>query len=163
MDCCDAILSRRDRAERLRILKDPHVGSFAVICFGLLLLLEFACMYEVITLDANPWALAAISCAARCPSVLAILTMKPLPGSSYARSGRSVSSCVAAAVILALAAILPLVFLGFPRGLAPAVAAVGAALAVAYAARDLGGMSGDISGFAVTLGELCGAAALALL
>ena len=36
MDCADAILSRRDRETRLRILKDSHVGSFAVIAFGIL-------------------------------------------------------------------------------------------------------------------------------
>ena len=36
MDCSDAVLSRRDRARRIEILKDPHVGSFAVICLVLL-------------------------------------------------------------------------------------------------------------------------------
>ena len=42
-------------------------------------------------------------------------------------------------------------------------AAAGTALAVLYGYRQLGGMSGDIAGFALTLGELCGLAALILL
>ena len=40
MDCCDAILSRRDLEERRKILKDSRTGSFAVICIVLLLLTE---------------------------------------------------------------------------------------------------------------------------
>jgi adenosylcobinamide-GDP ribazoletransferase len=42
MDCCDAILSRRDLPERQRILKDPHAGTFAVVCLTALALLEFS-------------------------------------------------------------------------------------------------------------------------
>ena len=42
MDCCDAILSRRPLEERQQILKDSHVGAFAVICVDLLLLLSVA-------------------------------------------------------------------------------------------------------------------------
>lgn len=34
MDTVDAIRSYRDREEKLRILKDPHVGAFAVIWFA---------------------------------------------------------------------------------------------------------------------------------
>ena len=32
-DTADALSSHRDRETRLRILKDPHAGAFAVICF----------------------------------------------------------------------------------------------------------------------------------
>ena len=42
MDCSDAVLSRRDRARRIEILKDPHVGSFAVICLVLLALTGYS-------------------------------------------------------------------------------------------------------------------------
>ena len=34
MDCCDAIFSRRPLEKRREILKDSHVGSFAVIRFS---------------------------------------------------------------------------------------------------------------------------------
>ena len=46
MDCCDAILSRRDLAERQRILKDSHTGAFAVISVVILFLLQFGAFAE---------------------------------------------------------------------------------------------------------------------
>ena len=65
----------------------------------------------------------------------------------------------ALAVLLVLAAGLPLWLWG---SFAPLAAAAGYGLAVWYGYRNLDGMSGDISGFALTLGELCGCAAAIL-
>lgn len=45
---------------------------------------------------------------------------------------------------------------------APLAAAVGYGLAVWHGFRQFDGMSGDISGFGLVLGELCGAAVLAI-
>ena len=66
---------------------------------------------------------------------------------------------VLVAVLLVLAAGLPLWLWG---SFAPLAAAAGYGLAVWYGYRNLDGMSGDISGFALTLGELCGCAAAIL-
>ena len=44
LDCCDAILSRRDLAARQKILKDSRVGAFAVVSAVLLFLLSFAAL-----------------------------------------------------------------------------------------------------------------------
>ena len=55
MDCADAILSRRSLEEKQKILKDPHVGAFAVISLAALFLLGFAI------------ALSAGECGAACP------------------------------------------------------------------------------------------------
>ena len=65
----------------------------------------------------------------------------------------------ALAVLLVLSAGLPLWLWG---SFAPLAAAAGYGLAVWYGYRNLDGMSGDISGFALTLGELCGCAAAIL-
>ena len=46
MDCCDAILSRRDLPARQKILKDSHVGSFAVVSTIFLLLGAFAAFWD---------------------------------------------------------------------------------------------------------------------
>ena len=59
------------------------------------------------------------------------------------------------AVLLAAAIAVPLVT---DRSFAPLAAAAGYGLAVWYGFRQLDGMNGDISGFALTLGELAGAA-----
>ena len=61
----------------------------------------------------------------------------------------------ALAVLLAAAIAVPLVM---DRSFAPLAAAAGYGLAVWYGFRQLDGMNGDISGFALTLGELAGAA-----
>ena len=39
MDTCDALHSYQDREKKLEILKDPHIGAFAVICLAAYLLL----------------------------------------------------------------------------------------------------------------------------
>ena len=42
LDCCDALFAPRTPAKRLEILRDPHVGSFAIVGAVCLLLLKFA-------------------------------------------------------------------------------------------------------------------------
>ena len=64
-----------------------------------------------------------------------------------------------AAALLAAACALPIVLWG---SFAPLAAAIGYGLAVWYGFRQFEGMSGDISGFGLVLGELCGAVVLAL-
>ena len=89
-----------------------------------------------------------------------MLTLVPMGTSQYAAMADRKAPYVAfAAVVMAAAAIVPLVLWG---SFAPLAAAVGYWLAVWYADRQLGGMSGDVSGFALTLGELCGLAVLTL-
>ena len=46
MDCADAVLSRRDLETRRKILKDSHVGSFAVVALCVLFLIEFAALAD---------------------------------------------------------------------------------------------------------------------
>ena len=62
-------------------------------------------------------------------------------------------------VLLALSVGLPLWLDG---SFGPLAAAAGYGLAVWYGFRNLDGMSGDISGFALTIGELCGCGAAIL-
>lgn len=47
-DCMDAIFSRREKEEQLRIMKDPHIGPMAVIALIAYSLLETALLTEVI-------------------------------------------------------------------------------------------------------------------
>ena len=63
------------------------------------------------------------------------------------------------AILLAAACAVPAVLWG---SFAPLAAAVGYGLAVWHGFRQFDGMSGDISGFGLVLGELCGAAVLAI-
>ena len=162
MDCCDAIFSRRDLEKRQQILKDSHVGSFAVIGMTLLALCSFALWLDSGEVPLVPLVLLPV--AVRSAAAIAVTCMKPMGHSQYAgvfdKQERWNTLCLPV-VCLLLSCSLALVW-GW-QGIAPAAGAVGYGLAVWYASRQLGGMSGDVSGFALTLGELCGAAALALL
>lgn len=154
MDVCDAALSRRDLETRQKILKDPHTGSFAVISLGLLMLASFAVLmsWEYSAEKLIPLALIPVSTRA-CAGV-AVLGLKPMSTSQYSRK-RDKRLIIPLCVMLAAAIALPIVFMRL-SGLAPAAAAAGYWLFCLYGKRQLGGMNGDISGFALTLGECVG-------
>ena len=157
MDVCDAVLSRRDLETRQRILKDSHCGAFAVICLALLVLCQWAVFLSA---EALPlWPLTLIPAASRACAALAVLTLRPMSTSQYSAMERGGAPVFVAAALLAAACALPIVLWG---SFAPLAAAFGYGLAVWYGFRQFDGMSGDISGFGLVLGELCGAVVLAL-
>lgn len=164
MDCCDAVFSRREQKKRQEILKDPHVGSFAVAGTVLLALLSYELWRGA---EAAPYLpLALIPVASRACAAVAVTCKKPMETSQYAgrfargKRGAALWLPAAALALCAAACLLPgggLSMLAIPA------CCGGYWLAALTAARNLGGMSGDVSGFALTVGELCGLAALTLL
>ena len=160
MDCCDAIYSRRDLAKRQEILKDSHCGAFAVIHLALYLMLLVGAMDGAV---AAPFVLVFLPMATRCVAGLCVATLRPMHTSQYVANRRYRPRHITALVILlAVSVAVPVVLFGL-AGLAAAVAAAAAALTVRFGFRQLDGMSGDISGFAITRGELAGVLALAVL
>ena len=88
--------------------------------------------------------------------------LHPMGTSQYAAMQRGTGlQLVFPLVCLLAACVVPPVLCG-AAGLAPLAAAAGYCLAVWRGFRQLDGMSGDISGFGLTLGELAGAAVLCL-
>ena len=141
---------------RQRILKDSHCGAFAVICMVLLALAQWSVFLQ----ETNPaWLpLLLIPAATRACAGLAVMHLRPMGTSQYAAMRRGGADLTAALwIFLALAVGLPIWLAG---SFAPLAAAVGYGLAAWYGFRQLDGMSGDISGFALTVGELGGAATL---
>ena len=158
MDVCDAVLSRRDLATRQRILKDSHCGAFAVICMVLLAMGQWSLFLAAE--DVSWLGLLLIPAATRACAGLAVLGLRPMGTSQYAAMGPARGGYGAALwVLLALSVGLPL---WLDESFGPLAAAAGYGLAVWYGFRNLDGMSGDISGFALTLGELCGCGAAIL-
>ena len=99
-----------------------------------------------------------IPAATRACAGLAVMHLRPMGTSQYAAMRRGGADLTAALwIFLALAVGLPIWLAG---SFAPLAAAVGYGLAAWYGFRQLDGMSGDISGFALTVGELVGAATL---
>ena len=163
-DTVDALKSRRDLDERRKILKDPHVGSFAVLSAALLVVAQFA-FFTSAGADADPRALILIFTASRTAAALAVTVLRPIAVSRYAgiyQEGIPMLAVVLLSLILVLSVTLGFLFLG-KYGFAALFTLGGYLLYLFRGVRALGGMSGDISGYALTFGELCGIALYALI
>lgn len=176
MDCCDAIMPRHpDMEVRRRILKDPHSGAFA--CTGALLaLMIFAACF---TQAASAFSLAkccvlvVIFTASRTMSALQVLLCRPMSVSQYSAMKGSLKDVIPSMVIFVLVTAAAeyvaagpslMTFVFEPMTNIPALAVLVAAfLAGAGGRKALGGMNGDIAGFLVTLSELAGMTAFALM
>ncbi|MEG0924760.1 MAG: adenosylcobinamide-GDP ribazoletransferase [Anaerovoracaceae bacterium] len=167
MDCNDAIMSRRPLEERQRILKDSHTGAFAVITLVFLFLAYYVSIstafgkLDIINLFMIP--VISRGCSGFC-----VLTYKPMGHSQYVsdydEKGR-IKYRVAVIVQMAIAIAITLVFshnllvTGICAGVMIAVAFV----ACAYGRKQLGGMSGDIAGYTISITELTGILILAIM
>lgn len=164
MDCCDAIFSRRELSRRQEILKDPHVGSFAVIAMVLLCGASTALLYE--GQSAQLWkSLLLLPGVSRCVCALAVQNLKPMAHSQYAgsfRQGRQKSHSTALLLQL-FALLLGGAFAGWAVLLPLLFTLLGTVFALLWGKTQLGGMSGDVSGLALTVGEFCGLLSLLFL
>ena len=161
MDVTDAVKSWRDLERRREILKDSHVGSFAVIGIVLLMLAQFAAFASA-PADANFLILIFIPAVSRCCSALAVTGLKPMSTSQYADRSKPKSHMVALTVMLCIFLVAGFLLCGkYGFALVGCLAGYGLALRRAY--KSLDGMNGDISGYALTIGELSAVAVYALI
>ncbi|MCL2405940.1 MAG: adenosylcobinamide-GDP ribazoletransferase [Defluviitaleaceae bacterium] len=166
MDTSDALLSYRPLEDKLRILKDPTVGAFAVVMLVILFLLQFAAVYTIVDGGRYLALIIAVCVISRSCSTLAIFTLRHMPTSNYTSMlGKDIGSGVVVftGVVMAVAVGLSFFYAG-PVGLMVAGTVVlGYALAMRKAYRAFDGVSGDLLGYALVISELCGLIALALL
>jgi adenosylcobinamide-GDP ribazoletransferase len=161
MDVTDAVKSWRNLERRREILKDSHVGSFAVIGIVLLMLAQFA-LFSSVPAEANFLILIFIPAVSRCCSALAVTGLRPMSTSQYADQKKPKSHIVALSMTLCLFLAAGFLLCGkYGFVLIGCLAGYGLALLRAY--RSLDGMNGDISGYALTIGELCAVAVYALI
>ena len=176
MDCTDAIMSRRDLEERQRIMKDPTVGSFAVIMVCFLLIAWFACFYTVASwFWTLMYAIAFIPVLSRAGAGYQVLTYKPIGHSQYVDDYEEQNRGKCRTVTLVQLALYALVYyfvlyyvVGMPAyfmyrmGAIHLVTVIATALAGGHARKQLGGMSGDIAGYSIIWGEFAGVLAAAI-
>ena len=164
-DTVDALSSHQSRERMLEILKDSHCGAFAVIFFGLWLVLWFAGWTALDRADA-------VLCAALgfvVSRALSGLALNHWPQArrqgmlrAVADAGNKTAVTVSMAVWLVLAA-AGLLLVSLPRG--AAVLAANALVFLWYrrmSMKKFGGVTGDLAGCFVTVAELGTVLVLAL-
>ena len=155
-DVTDARASHAEPARKREILKDPHVGSFAVmaICCYIVSCLALACELDARYVPLAACAPVASRCLAGIVAVSARLSSRT--GMLASVSGSARTNAVQAALVLELLAVAAvLAWLSPLVGPATlAVAVVALAATVRMANREFGGMSGDLSGYYVQVAEL---------
>ena len=191
MDCCDAIGSRRPREDKLRILKDSHVGAFACIGIAFWAMIGTGAMDAVLLapevteagsvgfltigkVNMTP-CLILIPAVSRFMSAISVWNYPPLPTSQYNRTsgagagGRKPVGAMVLVMLLIFAIFFVVVeFSTFTHlisrtELVFVIEMVAYYLACMHARRQLGGMSGDISGYSITVAETAALLAVALL
>ena len=161
LDVTDAVKSRRPLEERRQILKDPHVGSFAVLSAILLITAQFA-LFVSVKENAAVLALLLICVSSRCMAAVAVILLKPMKTSQYAAKPQSKTRAVVPLLVLAMCVAGGFVF--FEKyGFVSVAVIAGYSVFAAGGYRSLRGMSGDVSGYALTVAELCGVAVYALI
>jgi len=145
-DVCDGLYGARAREERLRIMKDPHVGAMAVVGIATCLLMKFALVSSLSTTLINQ-ALLVVPCLGRYAMVLLATTLPSARGGEgtaapFVKHGRK-RSLVGAAVMALAASGAMLGLLGLALFGATLLAGL---LMRSVFRRTLGGITGDALG-----------------
>ncbi len=153
MDCCDALFGGFDRKRRLEILRDPHVGAFAVTGVVCLLLLKASAILAL-PQAGRLWVLLLFPCLSRWAVVLA---MELFP---YVRSGGIGTPFLnntrrwQVAFALLVTVIAALVIAGVAGLVLVAVTSAVAWCVGAWASKQLGGVTGDVYGAVIEVSEV---------
>ena len=166
MDTSDAVLSRRPIEDKLRILKDPHTGSFSVIMLAVLFIVQFAAVFVIIEKRNYLELLIIVPVISRCCSAMSVLCLKSMKQSSFAnmfRQNTETRHKIFLFIVLAAAIAVSYSFAGI-YGLAISVSTIaGFTGALSYTYRDLKGVSGDLAGHALVISELCALFVMAII
>lgn len=160
MDVVDAIGSWRPLERRREILKDSHVGSFAVV-WSIFLVLAGYTMFASFSANTVRGILLFIPVISRCCSAVAIMQLKTMNTSQYS-NGFAYPKAYTTVILLMILICAALGICFYGKGafaLLGGLAGYGIALRKSY--KCLEGMNGDISGFCICIGELCAVTVLA--
>ena len=165
MDTSDALLSYRTLEEKLRILKDPNVGAFAVVMLVMVLMMQFGAVHGIAQSRQYLLLVIAVMVVSRCCAALSIFFLPHNPGSNYAPLlARGIGGGHKAFVVLTTITALAFSFsyAGYMGVIVLGAVLMGYSLATLKAIRGFGGISGDLLGFALVISECCGFIALAI-
>lgn len=151
-DCLDGLVGA-DPAQRLAIMHDSRVGAFGVVGLILFLMLEIAALVE---LDpAVRWrALLVAPVVGRAMPPLIARALAPARADGQGATFRAGLSTGGVLVALGIAVVAAGAGLGLGGGLALLAAGLAALGLAWFLARRLGGITGDVLGASVEVGEL---------
>lgn len=164
MDTSDAICSRAPLEKKRTILKDSHVGAFAVISFCVLLLLQFCAVYSVCSAQAPAFSTKMmlpflfIPIVSRTVSGMVMLHTRLISQAGFAASFRRDGGhwqSVSLVCIFLLCLLAAFWFGGIMAGLVIIAVSVFGLIAAMYGIKQLDGISGDVCGYLLTIAE-CG-------
>jgi adenosylcobinamide-GDP ribazoletransferase len=156
-DLCDGLFGGHTPEDRLRIMKDPHLGTFGLAGGVLLLLGKFVLLSEVVRRADGPWVVGGAVVIARCLALcMAAVSRYPRPEGT-GRALIEASRPWEAILFLALAA-AALVAVGFGANtpcvyLWPLPALAGVSLLLWVCRQRLGGVTGDCLGAGIEAAE----------
>ena len=157
MDVSDAISSRADMTKKHAILVDPHVGAFAVIALGVYLLMGGAATHAALLTNMPLRAFLFIPVVSRCGAGLLLFGSNLMKQTGFAATFRKDASSIQIIVIALMlvgAMLAGYLLAGQGLVLTLVVALFATAFAGKFAIKQLDGVSGDVCGFAITIGEL---------
>lgn len=174
MDVADAIGSKKDKKKMIDILKDSHIGTFAIIYLLFLLAIQYIVLSHIIGLsDLNFLSIRAITlililCASRLMSTISLLYFKKINVSEYAKVGifdklfkKATNNKVNnKKFVKPIIVILIFMFASFTLVKTLSVAVFATLLThflcTYYCYKKFDGVNGDISGYAICISELLG-------
>jgi adenosylcobinamide-GDP ribazoletransferase len=165
MDVCDAILSRRDKEEKLRILKDSTIGAFSVIVLIILFFLQFGAVYSILEKNAPMYILILIPIVSRSTVAYFLLSRTTIKQSilgTYFKKGTNDKDIIIMVISLLIMYIISYVFMHYYGLLLVSVIILAITWAVEKCKKEFGGISGDVAGFALVIGEVIGILALSV-
>lgn len=169
MDVCDALLSRRNKEEKLRILKDPHTGAFAVISVVMLFIVNFSGIYTVISnsiqgnsvnnINTSAIGLILIPIISRSLMGYLLLSKESMKGSSLGAFFKQGTGKVDRFILLSCL-IISSIILVFIFGICGLIMSLAMILASTFlvnkSAKEFDGMSGDSAGYGLVIAETIG-------
>ena len=169
MDVCDALLSRRNKEEKLRILKDPNTGAFAVISVVMLFIVNFSGIYTVISnsiqgnsvnnINTSAIGLILIPIISRSLMGYLLLSKESMKGSSLGAFFKQGTGKVDRFILLSCL-IISSIILVFIFGICGLIMSLAMILASTFlvnkSAKEFDGMSGDSAGYGLVIAETIG-------
>jgi len=157
MDTCDALHSYQDREKKLEILKDPHIGAFAVICLVVYLLLAAGFvsqlgMEEAVIIVCMNFFLTRVC------SGIGVVTMPSAKNKGMLQTFATTAAKKIVLSTLMTEGILCVAGMLLVNPLLGAVAVITVVLTFLYyrsmSQKQFGGITGDLAGFFVAVEEL---------